>query len=539
MNAPLVLATAHVPLSEALLQVFGRMHPLIVHFPIALLLVAALFELVHVVRPGATQRRAVDLLLHLGALGAVVAAVSGWIYTDFEAPRNDLVELHRWTGVAAAALAVCASVLSFLARTRDAGGLVVGYRIALLLMAGVVGFTGHLGGQMAWGADFLFEPLHERERAPAASDGAAPRPEVAEPVADVGATAAATDLVGVGAGAAPADRNDGASDGPLDVTGAAASADVAPSATQQVSYVRDVAPIVSKHCYECHGPTGKAKADLRLHDLALANADFYSTEFAALVTPGDAEASALFAVAALPRDHELAMPPDGDGLAPEELDVLRRWIDGGTDLEALLAASSTSGAAATVAAFAPTSTAGAAADAPAVPSPSATEAAGEPADDPYASFAPLDEASMDSARTSGARIAPLAATTAALEVSFRFQPATSDAAIAAIVPLASNVVVLDLARTAVTDAALVDVARLGELRRLHLEGTAVGDTNLGLLGALPHLEYLNLTESKVTDAGLAALDALPAGCRVYLWGSGASDEARAALAARRPDLVLP
>jgi len=531
MNAHLVLAAEQAPLSEALLQVFGRMHPLIVHFPIALLLVAALFELVHVVRPGATQRRAVDLLLHLGALGAVVAAVSGWIYTDFEAPRNDLVELHRWTGVAAAGLAVCASVLSFFARARDAGGFVVGYRIALLLMAGVVGFTGHLGGQMAWGTDFLFEPLHERERAPEASEGAQPSPVVEQPAASDGFTDAATTASARATEVANAASAD-AGDAPI--------ADVAADATHQVSYTRDIAPIVSKHCFECHGPTGKAKADLRLHDLAAANADFYSTEFTALVVPGDAAASALFAVVALPRNHELSMPPDGDGLAPDELDVLRRWIDGGSDLAALLVADAGdtlvhSGA--SVAALAGAASADANGDVAANTAPSTNAA--ELADDPYASFAPLDDAALEAARTSGARIAPLAATTAALEVSFRFQPATSAAEVAAIVPLASNVVVLDLARTAIDDGVLVDVARLAQLRRLHLEGTAVGDTNLGLLGALPHLEYLNLTQTKVSDAGLAALDALPAGCRVYLWGSAVSDDARAALAARRPDLVLP
>jgi mono/diheme cytochrome c family protein len=440
--------------------------------------------------------------------------------------------------VAAAALAVCASVLSFLARTRDAGGLVVGYRIALLLMAGVVGFTGHLGGQMAWGADFLFEPLHQREQVPVAVERVQPPAEIGVAgtggadtgVADTGATETAS---------AGADNVEAAGGGAESVPSASLTTGAAqvPDVTQQVSYTRDVAPIVSKHCFECHGPTGKAKADLRLHDLTLANADFYSTEFAALVLPGDAQASALFAVAALPRDHELAMPPDGDGLSAPELDVLRRWIDGGTDLEAMLAAASTSGggdAAASGAALAPT------ADDTSIPaSVPASSGAADLTDDPYAAFVPVSDALLEAARTSGARIAPLAATTAALEVSFRFQPATSDAELAAIVPLAANVVVLDLARTAVTDAALADVARLGELRRVHLEGTAVGDTNLGLLGALPHLEYLNLTQTKVSDAGLAALETLPAGCRVYLWGSGASDEARAALAARRPDLVLP
>lgn len=54
---------------------FDSIHPIVVHFPIALLLVALAFELVRARRADADW--AVDALIALGALGAIAAATTG------------------------------------------------------------------------------------------------------------------------------------------------------------------------------------------------------------------------------------------------------------------------------------------------------------------------------------------------------------------------------------------------------------------------------------------------------------------------------
>jgi hypothetical protein len=65
-----------------------------------------------------------------------------------------------------------------------------------------------------------------------------------------------------------------------------------------------------------------------------------------------------------------------------------------------------------------------------------------------------------------------------------------------------------LRQSTITDAGLVHVAGLKELRRLSLTSTDVTDAGLIYLKGLTRLESLNLEETKVTDAGLKDLAGL-------------------------------
>lgn len=95
-----------------------------------------------------------------------------------------------------------------------------------------------------------------------------------------------------------------------------------------VDYVRDVQPVLSAHCYECHGAE-KQKSGYRLDVRELAFAGGESGEQA--IVPGDSTASPLIRfVAGL--EPDMLMPPqksDQPRLTPEEIGVLRAWIDAG------------------------------------------------------------------------------------------------------------------------------------------------------------------------------------------------------------------
>jgi hypothetical protein len=99
-----------------------------------------------------------------------------------------------------------------------------------------------------------------------------------------------------------------------------------PSATQPVDYSRDVAPILSHNCYRCHGPK-KQQGGLALHqeDRAMAGGDSGPA-----IVPGQGAKSRLIRyIAGLDEDYQ--MPPEGAGepLSPEQIGVLRAWIDQG------------------------------------------------------------------------------------------------------------------------------------------------------------------------------------------------------------------
>jgi mono/diheme cytochrome c family protein len=95
----------------------------------------------------------------------------------------------------------------------------------------------------------------------------------------------------------------------------------------QISYQKDVAPILSNHCVKCHGEE-KQKSGLRLDQrpLMLKGGDSGLPS----VVPGKPEKSFLLEVASDP-EHEIAMPPKGDRLNKEQIATLSTWIVEGAD----------------------------------------------------------------------------------------------------------------------------------------------------------------------------------------------------------------
>ena len=92
-----------------------------------------------------------------------------------------------------------------------------------------------------------------------------------------------------------------------------------------VEFRRDIEPIFVKRCSECHGPDVQ-KGKLRLDDKALALKGGSSGE--PLLIPGkSAESELMIRVTA--EDPDDVMPAKGDRLDPEQIELLRRWIDEG------------------------------------------------------------------------------------------------------------------------------------------------------------------------------------------------------------------
>src|SRR5208283_5455131 len=88
-----------------------------------------------------------------------------------------------------------------------------------------------------------------------------------------------------------------------------------------VRFNRDIRPILSSHCFQCHGPDLK-KGGLNLQDRASATKELKSGVSA--VVPGQSAASALIE-RVTQSDEELRMPPRGKGerLGADEVAKLR------------------------------------------------------------------------------------------------------------------------------------------------------------------------------------------------------------------------
>jgi mono/diheme cytochrome c family protein len=99
-------------------------------------------------------------------------------------------------------------------------------------------------------------------------------------------------------------------------------------AQEKVDFQRDIRPILSSACFQCHGPDEKnRKAELRLDTKAGAFADHDGT---AAFVPGKPEKSAAY-LRLSADDPKKRMPPakSGKTLSREQIERVRKWIEQG------------------------------------------------------------------------------------------------------------------------------------------------------------------------------------------------------------------
>ncbi|RIW14418.1 cytochrome C [Algoriphagus lacus] len=134
----------------SLIQVVGRTHPLFLHFPIVLLLMAVGLLWV---ADKKLQSAGAQLLL-FGAHLTGITVVAGLILAreDYE---GDALIWHQWLGVASLGLAV----LIYFYREKSAGFL----RISTSGLALAIILTGHFGANLTHGENFLLAPVQETQ----------------------------------------------------------------------------------------------------------------------------------------------------------------------------------------------------------------------------------------------------------------------------------------------------------------------------------------------------------------------------------------
>ena len=282
-------------LVDSILVLLGRCHLLVLHFPIALVVTAAALELFRARKP-VVSGTSVTLVL-FGALGAAATVGSGWLYAEEEGGGDPLF-WHRWVGVASAVVILLAALVGLAARRKESGP-ASAYRGLLFLAAVLVSVPGHLGGSMVNGDGFFLEPFTGEGRA---------RHDDHDDHDDH-------------------EEHDGdePNEGGVPVT-VGATGDTSSSGTKPVDFAAQIQPLFERSCYECHGPSGRAKGGLRLSDVPYL---FDDDPDLAYVLPGDPEGSRLFEVITLPPGSEDAMPKKGDPLSDAEVALVARWIEEG------------------------------------------------------------------------------------------------------------------------------------------------------------------------------------------------------------------
>ena len=142
--------------SNSFLQLIGKLHPLVVHFPIAFIPLVLFMEL-YTTCKRRESFASTRVILPLAALSALAAASLGWVdamHANYPEDLQTTLFRHRWAGVTTAVIAVAAAVMQHLSqfggKRRD-----IIYGILLGLACVLVAVTGHLGATLIYGVDYF------------------------------------------------------------------------------------------------------------------------------------------------------------------------------------------------------------------------------------------------------------------------------------------------------------------------------------------------------------------------------------------------
>jgi hypothetical protein len=295
-----------------------------------------------------------------------------------------------------------------------------------------------------------------------------------------------------------------------------------------IDFEKEVFPLFEERCIECHqapqeknGRLIKPKAGLRMDGLAHL---MFGSDDGPILVPNHPSKSPLYNRVNLPSDDDDRMPPKGDPLTDDQKDLIRRWIGQGADFGSWQGATDGIEDLVREDAFAPEK----------VPQ--------------FVTFylnlakgiKPVSSELLEVARKqSGLHIRTIGKGSPLLEARAvtQFEKVT-DEKVAALLPLAGNLVHLDLRNTALTSAGCATVSKLTNLVHLNLRGCPVKDSGVQQLTTLKNLQSLNLGQTQISPLGLVGLIKLPALARLNLWESKAVTAGLAPLVKVRPNLEI-
>ncbi len=263
-----------------IMQLLGRLHPMVVHFPIGLLVAALLFEgfTIGGRRPG--LREGISWMVYLGAFFAITSSLFGWLLRTYDDYSGELVQSHQTLGFITSFCSLVTAALLYLKENNKLSTYLI-YRLSLLFTVISLTITGHLGATLTHGDGFLTEVLPWKNP-------------------NARSEKASTLLIEF-------DQKDSFS-------------------VQQLDKLNlEVRAIFAHNCYQCHGEN-KQKGDLVLDNK---RGVLKGGKSGKVITAGQPENSELVKRISLPSDHDDVMPKKGKVLKNSEIELIKLWIKTG------------------------------------------------------------------------------------------------------------------------------------------------------------------------------------------------------------------
>lgn len=251
---------------------FGRLHPMLVHLPIGILLLGILLLWLSKLKKIKVSKSVLSFTFTSGFVMAVFSCITGFLLSRSGEYNEDALSWHQWMGISVAVI----SFLVWVALRKEDKQRILARFFSILLFSFLI-FAGHLGASLTHGADYLTEPLQKLQE------------EESQPL------------------------------------------DLAKVNFDQAKFYTDlIDPILEKHCIACHGET-KQKGNLRLDkpEFILKGGKSGKT----VVAGRKEESELIYRIHSAIQDKKRMPPKEKRGLTSEEIQLLDLWVEIGADFE--------------------------------------------------------------------------------------------------------------------------------------------------------------------------------------------------------------
>ncbi|MCW5517908.1 c-type cytochrome domain-containing protein [Muriicola sp. Z0-33] len=259
---------------EVLKQLIGRLHPVIVHLPIGFILAGLLLQWVD--RNKKDFVKITALLFMWAAIAGLVACVTGYLQYLGEGYSFKNIKTHLWLGIVTT-IVVFALYLRLSENLKFPLLKKLPETFLSLLLLLLISYTGHLGGSITHGDDYLIAPLPNNIKSALGFETYEVKP-----------------------------------------------IELSPESWEEAQFYDDIiAPILNNNCVSCHNKK-RAKGELVLNS---EEAILKGGENGDVLIPNNVEESAIYSRLILPDHDEDHMPPkDKKQPDKEEIALIKTWI---------------------------------------------------------------------------------------------------------------------------------------------------------------------------------------------------------------------
>jgi uncharacterized membrane protein/mono/diheme cytochrome c family protein len=248
-------------------EFIGRFHVLLVHLPIGFLLIGLFLQWLSSKEKYHISKEVIKVIILCGMMAAILSCVTGYLLSQSGDYDEDLVGWHMWMGIAVASTSV------LLYAKIKYNQFDVWYKLLSVVLLVLIFITGHLGGSLTHGSDYLTAALSD-----------------------------STDSVVI------IKKN-------------------IPNIQEANVYADVVQPMLQTRCYSCHGEK-KQKNNLRLDDPQWI---LKGGKHGAVINANPGESKLLKRIL-LPREDDDHMPPkQKPQFSEKEIALIHWWIDEGAD----------------------------------------------------------------------------------------------------------------------------------------------------------------------------------------------------------------